>query len=670
MVRLLTYGFWLVIGLAVAFAPQSGIAQSYNNTIFFGDSNTDNGRYATVPQTAGGATDVTGIFTTPNGSMWSVVLARKFGFSVSPNVSTATGTQIAAQVGASNNYAAGNAHVAIDGNSRIGTNAWSTAQQLASYLGTSGQRADPNALYIYYIGTNDLKSNYIVNLLTPSGTSLGAGYLGDLVDGVNYINRTTAIPAASYNPGAMNVAGLTTLASQALGQVVALRNAGARSIIVPNITSATKSVAAVVGQPWTQMAEDSRNYYNQLLWGKLAGAKIAFIPADFSGVQNYVALNAATFGFTHTLISAPACGTVASYNCTLADLKPDPNSYIFADTIGHLSAAGQQLEADYVYALLTGPSEISQLATAALMTTLSTVDVVRSQAFVPWTGEVGELRPWVRASGGVMNLSAPGRGFSGSSADQAAGSAGFDLRVAPEWRIGLAVTGSLVDGRYGLGGGYTQVGTSLSPYGLFQGELFWASAVVSAGTTRNVTKRQIPLGITSQTNRGTVSGTDMALALQMGKDFQSLIDDDITLIHGPILGFVSQGAAINGFSESNGSGAPITLHYGSQHVTSNVSQLGYRASMTVGDVTPTLEVAWNHEWNGAGRQITTSLLSTTGPSYEMPAVVTGQDWAAVTATITKPVATGMQAFIAFNGRLGQARSQSYAVVLGVNAAFK
>ena len=157
--------------LALAlFGAQPVAAQSFSNMVFFGDSNTDNGLYAGLKTIALAnpalakqfsgqfPSDLTGVYTTSPGLMWSEALGRKFGIAVSPASGALArflvapfGVQLAGVVEGGNMYAAGGARVVY--NDPTNPSAWSATDQVASYLATTGGKADPNALYTVLIPT-------------------------------------------------------------------------------------------------------------------------------------------------------------------------------------------------------------------------------------------------------------------------------------------------------------------------------------------------------------------------------------------------------------------------------------------------------------------------------------------------------------------------------------
>src|SRR5271168_2232949 len=131
---------------AACLASISPTNAQFNGVVFFGDSNTDSGRYLYLPATVGNPNTIAkfGGYTTNPGPMWSTAIGSFFGLPVAPSDSPAGG----------NNFAAGGARVTFQDPT---TNAWSTASQIAAYLASTGGFANPNALYVYDVGVNDLK---------------------------------------------------------------------------------------------------------------------------------------------------------------------------------------------------------------------------------------------------------------------------------------------------------------------------------------------------------------------------------------------------------------------------------------------------------------------------------------------------------------------------------
>ena len=76
--------------------------------------------------------------------------------------------------------------------------------------------------------------------------------------------------------------------------------------------------------------------------------------------------------------------------------------------------------------------------------------------------------------------------------------------------------------------------------------------------------------------------------------------------------------------------ACTSLSFVDQIRNSEVSALGYRASFDWRDGHPFAQVVWNHEFDPLSRLVTASLTTIAAPSYSLPAVVLGRDWATAT----------------------------------------
>jgi outer membrane lipase/esterase len=609
------------------FFSSSAIGQSYTNMIFFGDSNTDNGRYRYVPQyttgSSAGVLATTGIYTTPGGFMWSVYLGSRYGIGVSPTVAP----------GGGNNYAAGNAHVAYSGDSVIGENAWSTAQQITSYLNSVNGRADPNTLYTLYIGTNDLK--------TPAS---GLSGTSNIVD-------------------PQNISGLNTLASQTISQAQQLTNAGARYLLVPNIASTTKTqeAATAANFPWSQTWADSLSYYNSKVWNGLASQGINFIPADFATVGDYVLLSPTRFGITVTSVSTPACGAVAAINCTSGDLvNPNAmNTYFFADTTGHLSSAGQKIQADYVYGLLTAPGQVSMLANQAALSQITLNNSYLDQVNYSFRSRAPKtLGAWVLGASQQISLNGNQVNSSGSPYS---GTAGMDYQYNENLLIGALVGYGQSQVNYNTSGNFTQSSSTLGIYGAYQQNNIWVNSVLSYGWLTNNVNRITPIGVTSFSNASNVNGSNTSFSLQTGYNFRHQ-----QVSHGPVLGYAYINTGINGFTES---GNFNSLQFASQTINSSIISAGYQVNANFDKWLPFAKVVYYSQLQNTDRNITTTLTSVSAPSYVMPAISYGDSWTNLLAGIGYEIDPKTTIRASFSQQFGWQNVNSYSFNVGLNAFF-
>jgi outer membrane lipase/esterase len=596
-------------------------AQNFGNTIFFGDSNSDSGRYLYLNNPGPGGSPSsppgTGAYTTNPGPEWSVALGSKFGITVTPSDAP----------GGGNNYAAGGARV-----STTNANEWSATDQVNAYLSSVGNVADPHALYTMWIGVNDLKGSSVPDI----------------------IGNNSAIVA---------------LAGQTAGLISQLYGAGARYFLVPNAPAYTMQGSAAAGFSFDQTTFDSRTLYSQTVWNDIAAKGINFIPADFSYLLNYVITNPSQFGILVTSVTTAACGSKNSYQCGPSDLAtPNANlTYFFADGTsapdggGHVTTAVQQIEADYAYSLITAPSEISFLAETAVKARLGLVSSIQNQIELSDShrGPSG-VNAWI--TGDVTSLSIDNyHGFPGDPDTVISGAVGVDYAFAPGLIAGFTFSGGTLTSALGTYGSFTQDETSASLYAAYKAGPLWANAIGTYGHLDYNVNRNVPIGISIQNNTGATSGGNWSAALQGGYKFWT---DSFT--HGPVLGYVHQNVNVGAFTES---GSFTSLGFGSQNRDSDVGQFGYRVSYNWADIQPFVQASWDHEFANTNRNVTASLTTVVAPSYSLPAVVLGKDWGEVKGGVIVDAGQGVKAFVVGTADFGEKSATVYGGQLGFNIAF-
>lgn len=598
-----------LIGLGAA---RPATAQSFDRFYGFGDSTIDSGWYRSTP-TGDPAIDALlpaalakggGEATTNPGLVNSQLLAGFFGLSAIP----------ANQPGGTN-YATGGAHNAMV-NTAGNVNAVPTVTQIDHYLAASGGTADRNGLYLISSGGNDVT--------TASG-----------------------LPASSRNTD------VVTAAQALVGGIAQLQAAGGRYIIVPNQPQSLE----------TGTQRSLSGLYNTTLWSGLESAGVSFIPADFNSLLSAVAANPARFGLIAG--AGPACSNPGLPGAWAILCTPDSlvsanaaQTHLFADN-QHLSTAGQTIEADYYYSLLTAPGEIAMLAETPLLTRTAEITAIENQ--IPVSQRAGGtlgFNAWV--AGGVSGTAFDaGTGFANLTGTPGFATGGLDYRVAPGGLVGVALSGGSQSPHFSLGGGFSQNDISASLYGAFQTGPYWAEAIAGYGTLSDTANRAVPIGITVQQNHGVTSGDDASLALAGGYDFRSGI-----IRHGPYGGLTVQRVTIDGFTESGGF---TSLGFGRQVRNSDVTALGYRASMDWGAWHPFVRAEWDHEFAPLDRDVTASLTTTPAPGYALPAAIFGRDWGTATLGVSIDIAENLVGSLSVSAQAGAA--ESYGGQIGLSAAF-
>jgi outer membrane lipase/esterase len=625
---------WAVASLMVAAAPAA--AQTFNQAIVFGDSSVDSGYYKLLPNPGSNATynalwasavaHGAGAPTTSPGFLNSQFLASYFGLTAMP----------ANEPGGTNFATSGAKNVTVNTSATGGFKAATpTTVQIANYLTGNGGIANPTAIYLVSSGGNDV--------------SFALGETG-----------TGPFPA---NPTAY----LTSAAGSLASSLASLQAAGARYIVVPDL-----AYSFPINSPVDQAAKLA---YSQSLWNALAADGVNFIPADFNSVRLAIQANPSAFGFIHigTGPGQSACTIPAGVTTAWALLcSSDPNAPshlvspnaeftdLFADD-QHLTTAGQKIEADYYYSLIVAPSMISMLAEAPVKTRAAVVDTIYQQITQGdrQRGPSG-FNIWATIDATYLALdNYPG--FPSDPGIPVYGSVGFDKAIGT-WLFGgaLSLGGQKASFAQNFGG-FSQDEFAASVYAAHRIGALWGLAIASGGTIRDDVNRTVPIGITLQGNTAVTSGSNFSLAGFTGFDF---ITGNLT--HGPLAGVVLQRVFIDGFTES---GSFTSLAFASQVRDSAVTSLGYRASLDLGAWRPYAQVLWDHELVSPDRLVTASLTTIAAPSFSMPAVVLGSDWASATVGTTYSWDKRYTALIGLTGEVAQGGVTAYGGQLGLNIAF-
>ena len=647
--------------LVVASTPAA--SQSFNQFVGFGDSTIDSGSYRILSSPGGGGTYNSlwpsavaagaGKPTTSPGLMSSEALSALFGLSAIP-----------ADQGGSNYATSGAKDVTINSIATGGfTAATPTVTQIANYLAATGGHANANAIYLISSGGND----------------------------VSYALGDTGTAPFPSNPTAY----LTSAANSLANAVASLQAAGARYFIVPDLPFSFPAG----GGTGNATERQARLTYSQTLWSDLAAAGVGFIPADYNAVRLAIAANPASFGFqfidtNHVACTQPAgVGSAWALLCSTNPAAPStlvsPNAeqiYLFADD-QHLTTAGQKVLADYEYSLVVAPSEISYLAEAPAKTRTTVIDSIFEQISISARQrKVGNFNAWISGDLSSLKMENSYNGFPTDPGTPGMVTAGTDFMFAPDWLVGTAVSVGTTTQSFTLGGSYRQNEYAVSGYAAYAGKPLWFSLVGSYGGLRDDVNRIVPIGITLQSNNGSTSGTNGSLAAEIGYDFLVPIGnrtaasplamkappaDVLFLTHGPVAGIVLQRVRVDGFTETDAyaaSGGFTALSFADQTRDSAVSELGYKASLDLGLWQPFAKLVWNHEFASLDRSVTASLTTVAAPSYSMPAVILGRDWATGTVGATAAIGRGMTAFASFTGQMGQTNVVYYGGEIGVNVA--
>lgn len=620
-----------VLASAIAVTPAS--AQTFTQFIGFGDSSIDSGYFKYVARGNGAeprfeaARQNGGTITPSAGMMNSQYLAEAFGLTATTSSAPGGGT----------NYAVAGARIDLP-NLGGGTSP-SIVQQINTYLAANGGQANPNALYLISGGANDL---------TAFATLSQAAYL----------------------------AAITPIATDYVRTITSLSRAGARYIVVPNYASSNARPTALT----------------QGIWNALANNGVNFIPADVNAMRLAVLSDPARFGFTsvrpmvlgstnqtagcHTannlntangagfgLYCIPSTTPVGAGVSATAYLNAQNSlqTSLYSDD-QHFSPAGQKIQSDYIYSLIVAPSQISFLTESTIQARRGVTLGIQEQIDITQRRATPGFNVWFNGDVSSLKLNNSSPGFPGDPSTPISGTLGGSYTFSSNALIGAAVTLGQFDPTFTSGGGFRQQEVAATVFGAVRSSALWANAIMSFGWQKYDVNRVVPLGITFDSNSGNTHGRNFSFAALTGYDFRQG-----AITHGPVAGVEVQSVGIDAFTET---GSFTSLGFSNIGRTSTVSALGYRAAIDYDNWRPFAQVTWNHEFDDtANRTVTATLTSITAPSYSMPIVQFGRDWASAVVGTTVTIARDWTGLAAFNVQFGQNGTTNYGGRFGINYAF-
>jgi phospholipase/lecithinase/hemolysin len=306
--QILTTGFFL---LSLMF-PLKASAKNYDEIYVFGDSFSDTGN---VFDTTKGAippspTYFNGRFS--NGPIWVEYLASELGLTSNPNT----------------NFAFGGATTGFE---NLGLVILPGLQQQINGFTAANKSADPNALYIVWVGTNDYLDYFFGNIPNPSES---------------VTNLLTA---------------LTSLAT-----------VGAQNIMVVNLPDLGKFPITSGDSPIAGVLSTLTNAHNSGLTTALnflsqeVSPEINIIPLDVNSLFNRIIAAPGEFGFVNVTDSCIGDLSVVPINVSRQPVACTPDRFLFWDEV-HPTTATHKLIGELAFsALLPLPVPEPSIVLAAL----------------------------------------------------------------------------------------------------------------------------------------------------------------------------------------------------------------------------------------------------------------------------------------------------------------
>lgn len=601
-----------LLAAALALASVPAFAQTYSQTVFFGDSLTDSGFYRPfLVQNAGPGAAVVGRFTTNPGLVWSEYLAGFYGTDAS-SAWGLTNTGIVLDDGS--NYAAGGATVVVGAGfppTPPTQFAPSLTTQVQSYLARNGGQADPGALYTVWGGANDL-------FFTLNGATTPQQFLGAAVAQV--------------------------------GLVGTLTNAGARYILVPTMPDVGLTPFGLSQGPAGSAGITALvDAYNQTLFGGLAQQNLRVIPLDTYHLLREISADPSAYGFSSATI--PAC-TGTSLTCVSTG-----SGAAFADGV-HPSTEAHAILADYAVSVLEAPRQIALIPNSAAMVGRARAERVAAHAGAP---EADGMKWWSDVRGDFQRYD-HGDVYDG---------VGPTLTVGVDWSHGNLVYGAF--GGYGRqaedfghrGGSFDQSEWNVGGFiGWYGDNGAWVNGQVSWSTLDIDVDRDVVLGPAVRRHSGSTDGENLSGAISAGWEF-----GEGALRHGPVVSVLAQRIDVDGYSEDQPE-LSTSLAYQDQSFDSLIGSAGWQASYAISDhLKPYARLTVDHEFEDQEEEATAQLQSMPGTApYAVPGVRFDQNYGTLTFGARTKI-MGLDANIGTSLTAGQKNADHATVFVTLGSSF-
>ncbi|MBD2811844.1 autotransporter domain-containing protein [Xenorhabdus sp. Vera] len=526
-----------------------------------------------------------------------------------------------------NNYAQGGATTNGSEKPNIFLNP-TTQNQIATYLKKHSEKADPNGIYIHWVGGNNIaealsflvkgnknKAEYIINNSSASAASqvnqlikAGAGLI--IVPNVPDIGKTPRIMDEVLT-GALQK---SKIPSAEIDKILKQTHKAINQYSTPNAGIRNKVISGV----FKKIAENKApqdpikadEIYNQLLNAYNKTSKTAsqlsdkynqkvdeqlgngnILRADVNRLLQEVIDDPTIYGFSNTLGYACPQGKYAVF-CVSSDPEVDKNqSYLFSDNF-HPTPYAHRLIGQYITSIYNAPlqvmvlNQVNQIPTKNVTSSLD--------------GHLQQLRNGHNDQGKI--------GIFGGYTDSGNNTftLGSDYQLTTNLLFGLVISHYQDEQNPSDNFHYAANGNVIATYALwnYAGNGWLSGNLHYSHTNYNYLSRTIQLGPATRRESGSTIGKQWGWRITAGWN----IPITQYLTTSPIIQYAWDNGDINGYRESGNNST--SMHFGNQNYNPNVGSVGWRIDTQLGRFNPYASILFNHQFNNERYTLRSAINST------------------------------------------------------------
>ncbi|MDR0219685.1 MAG: autotransporter domain-containing protein [Enterobacteriaceae bacterium] len=565
-------------------------------------------------------------------------------------------------------------------------NPFNSAEQLKTYFKRTNGKADPNAIYIHWIGGNDLLAALMAGQDNPlkaysimqNSANAAAEQITQLVNAGAGLIIAPTVPDLGTTPKLLETVLTTGLEKYQIPKPLintilqdihkninerVIPSGEGRDLALKTLFKTLSQKAGEFGLDPTIVykaltegyseastgASKLTDAYNSLSDNKISQSNGNILRADINGLLHEVIDNPLVYGVSNNLGYACAVGVTAD-KCQSDDPGFDASKqFIFSDNF-HPSPLAHKILAQYIASIYIAPSQVMTL------NHVNRTPVKGTRASLD--GHLQQLRNGGNEAGkfGVFG------GYTGNRNNSF--SLGGDYQLADNFLLGLLYSNDIVERDPTSNFTYSGNAHVATGYALWNivdnawlnGDIHYAHMKYDSLT------RSIELGGYTQRESGSTKGKQWGARLSAGWDIP--VADVVTT--SPVIQFAWDKGEVDGYRESGDNST--SMHFSKQDYTSKVGTLGWRVDSKLGRINPYASVQFNHEFGDSQYQLR-SAINATQSSFRVDSRKQSKDWRQYTLGANANLFGNIRGFASVTRNDGNSQDPNYNFSLGVNASF-
>ncbi|MCA6221151.1 autotransporter outer membrane beta-barrel domain-containing protein [Photorhabdus antumapuensis] len=630
--------FILAPGMLALSVSAISNAHTYDHLYVFGDSLSDSGnggRYTTNGTTS---------------KLYNDLIAQHLG------------TELTNSKNGGNNYAMGGATAIPNSGNENNT----TQEQVGRYLASHGGHADPNGMYVHWVGGNDieaaLRNPGNAQKMVEGGAKAAASQVRTLLDKGAGLVIVPTVPDVGMTPKILELVIGTRATSEQMDDVHAILNGYTtidRDTRLKIIQGVFKKMESVVSKEDAKEAEDGYkklssnasalvDSYNKLEDIELSQKDGNIVRVDVNALLHEVIDNPLRYGFSNTV--GYACARTINAGACYSNVPGfDANQiFLFADNF-HPTPAAQRMIGEYTISILNAPHQVMSLT--------NTNNVPVKGALASLDSRLQQLRSVGNDQGKIGVFG----GYSGNHNSTL--TLGSDYQLTDNILLGGMISRyqdkRSVNHFHADGRGYVFTTYGLWRYydkGWISGDLHYLDMKYEDIT------RGIVLNEWLRKEHASTTGHQWGGRITAGWD----IPLTSAVMTSPIIQYAWDKSYVKGYRESGN--RSTAMNFGDQRYDSQVGTLGWRLDTHFSRFNPYAEVRFNHQFGEKHYQIR-SAINSTQTSFVSKSQKQDTNWREYVIGMNAAITKDWGAFASISRNDGDVQNHTYAFSLGVNASF-